>query len=180
MARAVFLDRDGVINRPAPEGLYITSPDDLILLPGASEAISSLNQSGFRVIVITNQRGIARGLVAAEAVEQIHARLRQVVGESSGWIDHIYVCPHDYKDACECRKPKPGMLQQAAREYSLEMDRCWMVGDKDSDVEAGRAAGCRTILLGATQGSAADVAVKSLAAAVEHILGDASSRDRSC
>ncbi len=177
MAKAVFLDRDGVINRPAPEGLYITSPNDFILLPGAAEAISRLNQSGFRVIVVTNQRGIARGLIAAETVEQIHARLRQVVGETGGWIDHIYTCPHDYEDACDCRKPKPGMLQRAAREHSLNLDSCWMVGDKASDMEAGRAAGCRTVLVGIANDLAVDMAVKSLAEAVEHILGDSSSRN---
>jgi D-glycero-D-manno-heptose 1,7-bisphosphate phosphatase len=166
----VFLDRDGVINRPPPEGLYITSPDELVLLPGAAEAILRLNQKGFRVFVVTNQRCIGRGLVTAETVEQIHTRLQQRVGEHGGWIDHVYVCPHDYRDACECRKPKPGMLHQAARDYSLNLANSWMVGDKASDIAAGRTAGCSTVMVAGARDAAADFAAGSLAEAVDHIL----------
>jgi len=171
-AKAVFLDRDGVINRAPLDGLYITSPDDLVLLPGVVEAICRLNRSGFRVFVVTNQRGIARGLVSAQMVEAIHARLQQAVCDSGGAIDHIYVCPHDKRDACACRKPKPGMLQQAAREYSLQLATCWMVGDKTSDIAAGRAAGCRTVLMSGSRDITADFFAASLAEAVDHILAE--------
>jgi len=174
-ASAVFLDRDGVINRPPPEGLYITSPDDFALLTGVVEAICRLNHGGFRVFVVTNQRGIARGLVSAQIVEEIHSRLQHAVGDSGGSIDHIYVCPHDDRDACACRKPKPGMLQQAARDYSLHLARCWMVGDKASDVAAGRAAGCRTVLLSGSRDTAADFSAATLTEAVDHILAEARS-----
>ena len=174
-ARAVFLDRDGVINRPPPDGLYIASPDDFVLLPGVVEAISRLNHSGFRVFVVTNQRGIARGLVSAQIVEEIHARLQQAVADSGATIDHIYVCPHDDRDACACRKPKPGMLQQAARDYSLHLARCWMVGDKASDIAAGRAAGCRTVLMSGARDSTADFSAANLAEGVDHILAEARS-----
>jgi len=170
VARAVFLDRDGVINRPPPEGLYLTSADDFILLPGVAEAIGRLNQAGFRVIVVTNQRGIARGLVSARTVEEIHARLRMAVREDGGEIDHVYVCPHDYGDACACRKPKPGMLQQAAREYFLNLAECWMVGDKACDIAAGQAAGCHTVMVSGEGEVPADFAAANLAEAVDHIL----------
>jgi D-glycero-D-manno-heptose 1,7-bisphosphate phosphatase len=174
-ASAVFLDRDGVINRPPPDGLYIASPDDFILLPGVVEAICRLNHSGFRVFVVTNQRGIARGLVSAQIVEEIHAWLQQAVCDSGGSIDHIYVCPHDAPDGCACRKPKPGMLQQAARVYSLHLASCWMVGDKASDIAAGRAAGCRTVLMSGSRDTTADFSAANLAAAVDYILAEARS-----
>jgi len=169
-ARAVFLDRDGVINRPAPAGLYITSTDEFILLPGVGEAIFRLNQSGLKVFVVTNQRCIGLGLVAAEIVEQVHAGLQQTVREYGGWIDHIYVCPHDYGDACLCRKPKPGMLRQAASDYALDLPGCWMVGDSESDMTAGRAAGCRTVLVGGAAGLRADYDAADLREATELIL----------
>ena len=140
-AKAVFLDRDGVINRPPPDGLYIASPDDFVLLPGVVEAICRLNHSGFRVFVVTNQRGIARGLVSAQMVEAIHARLQQAVCDSGGSIDHIYVCPHDDRDACACRKPKPGMILDLMRSWPVIAQASIAIGDKERDAAAGRAAG---------------------------------------
>lgn len=170
--QAVFLDRDGVINRPPPEGRYITSPGDFILLPGVVEAICQLNHGGFRIFVVTNQRGIGRGLVSAQIVEEIHARLQQVVRDAGGLIERIYVCPHDNRDACACRKPKPGLLQQAARECSLHLARCWMVGDKPSDMAAGRAARCRTVMVSGARDTTADFWAANLAEAVDYILGE--------
>jgi D-glycero-D-manno-heptose 1,7-bisphosphate phosphatase len=169
-ARAVFLDRDGVINRRPPEGLYITSPDEFVLLPGVAGAIIRLNESGFLVIVATNQRCIARGIVAADVVNVIHERMLQEVVASGGRIDRVYLCPHDYADACECRKPKPGMLRRAALEYALDLPDCWMVGDSASDIEAGRGAGCRTVFVGGAVGVAADFVAADLCEAVEQIL----------
>ena len=170
MARAVFLDRDGVINRRAPEGHYINSLAEFKILPGVTEAISRLNGSGFLVLVATNQRCIARGIVPAEVVAQIHATLRQQVEHGGGRIDGVYVCPHDYGDVCNCRKPKPGMLLQAAKDFGLDLSQCWMVGDCATDIKAGHSAGCRTVAIGAVKGVNADFTAATLAEAVEQIF----------
>ena len=169
---AVFLDRDGVVNRQPAEGGYITSPEELLLLPGAADAIRRLNHGGFRVFLVTNQSCIGRGLVAAQTVEEIHARLLQHVHDSGGKIEHVYVCPHDDGDACECRKPKPGMLLQASREHSLRLQDCWMVGDRASDITAGRVAGCRTVAVAGFEIFAAEFTAANLARAVEYILAE--------
>jgi len=169
-AKAVFLDRDGVINRRPPEGLYIGSVAEFAILPGVSEAIAKLNQRGYLVFVVTNQRCIARGIVPADSVEQLHQHLLRETAASGAHITHVYVCPHDYADACECRKPNPGMLLEAARSYSLDMTRSWMVGDSPSDIAAGRAAGCRTVFLGGDKEVQTDINATALADAVEKIL----------
>jgi D-glycero-D-manno-heptose 1,7-bisphosphate phosphatase len=169
----VFLDRDGVINRRPPEGLYITSPGELELLPDAVDAIARLNRHGFLVFVVTNQRCIARGIVPAEVIAQIHEHMLRSIAAGGGCVDRIYLCPHDYGDACQCRKPKPGMLRQASAEYALNLEACWMVGDNLSDVEAGRAAGCHTMFFGESTCALADCSVPNLAVAVTTILAQA-------
>jgi D-glycero-D-manno-heptose 1,7-bisphosphate phosphatase len=169
-ARAVFLDRDGVINEKAPEGSYIMSADQFVVLPGAVEAIARLTRNDLLVFVVTNQRCIGKGIATVEDVAEIHERLSQAVADAGGRIEQIYVCPHDYKDACLCRKPKPGMLLQAAREHSLTLSECWMIGDSMSDVSAGREAGCRTVLVDATHTGNADITADSLSDAVDKIL----------
>jgi len=139
--RAAFLDRDGVLNRKAPEGHYITTPDDLELLEGALDGLKRLADLGLRLIVVTNQRGVARGLISAEALEAIHARLRRELAAGGVRLDGIYVCPHA-KDACECRKPLPGLLLQALKDYpEIDASRSVLFGDSASDVEAARRAG---------------------------------------
>jgi D-glycero-D-manno-heptose 1,7-bisphosphate phosphatase len=143
---AAFLDRDGVINRKAPEGDYIKSPRELELLPGVAEAIAQLNRSGWPVVVITNQRGVARGLMTGADVDEVHQALQTRLGEVGASIEGFFVCPH-HRDSCDCRKPKPGLLLRAAEELGLELGRSWMIGDRESDVQAGLAAGCRTIRL---------------------------------
>jgi D-glycero-D-manno-heptose 1,7-bisphosphate phosphatase len=168
--KAVFLDRDGVINRRASEGLYINSLDEFEMLPHVGEAISRLNKNGFLVFVATNQRCIARGIVTSEAVRDIHDHLQRTVKAAGGEITRIYVCPHDYGDACACRKPKPGLLRQAARDYSLELSMSWMVGDKSSDIDAGTLAGCRTVFIGASGCAAANATAADLPEAVARIL----------
>jgi len=168
--KAVFLDRDGVVNQPPPEGWYVTAVADLVLLPGAADAITRLNRCGFVVVIVTNQRCIARGIASAEIVANIHERLLQEVEAHGGRIDRIYVCPHDDHEACDCRKPKPGMLRRAEREFELDLRSCWMVGDKESDVLAGQGAGCRTIRVNPTNHGDANYVCRSLPEAVNIIL----------
>jgi len=170
LGRAVFLDRDGVLNRRAAEGSYIVSLSEFELLPGSLGAIAKLCAHGWQVFLATNQRGIARGMVSADVVAQIHRWLLEQVRREGGRITQVYVCPHDYSDLCYCRKPNPGMLLRAAREHSLDLANSWMVGDSIPDVQAGRAAGCKTAYVGERQCEIADVQVPSLQAFVEQLL----------
>lgn len=145
--RAIFLDRDGVINHPPTSGLYITSPDDLRLIDGVPKAIRSFREAGYLVIVVTNQSGIARGVLKQAALDEIHLRLRSLLRYADTDVDDILYCPHDDADRCPCRKPKPGMLLQAAERHGIDLASSWMVGDAIRDVEAGRAVGCTTVLI---------------------------------
>ncbi len=169
--RAIFLDRDGVLNRKAPEGSYIETLGQFEILPGALRAVAEFGRAGFLVIVVTNQRGVAKGIVASENLEQIHNRLHAGASEAGGKIDDIYVCPHDDADNCQCRKPQPGMILQAARDYCVELSESWVIGDTASDIEAGQRAGCRTICVGTNCGAKADYGVAALEEAVGLVLG---------
>ena len=149
--RAVFLDRDGTINE---EVHYLSEPGQFRLLDGAAEAIRLLNRAGFKVVVFTNQSGIARGYFSEKRLQEIHALMVELLRARQAHLDAIYWCPHHptagrgvYKTACQCRKPRPGMLKKAARELEIDLGRSFTVGDKISDLEAGRAAGCRNILV---------------------------------
>jgi D-glycero-D-manno-heptose 1,7-bisphosphate phosphatase len=173
MNNAAFLDRDGVINRRAPEREYITRWEEMKFLPGVAEAIALLHRAGFRVIVVSNQRCVAKGLISAHDLEQMHRRMCDELAAEGGKIDAVYYCPHELQAACDCRKPKPGMLLEAARAHSLDLAESWMIGDFDIDIEAGRNAGCRTArLLGKSEvsKSTADVVASSLLDAVQQIL----------
>ncbi len=172
MRRAVFLDRDGVINRAVIKNGKSYPPGSLAefeILPGVREAIAALREAGFLVIVATNQPDVGAGRQRVEVVEAMHARLRQELA-----VDDIRVCYHVDADRCECRKPLPGMLLDAARSWDIALGASFMVGDRWRDVEAGRAAGCRTALVdhhyAESVPEAADVTVDSLAAASRWIL----------
>lgn len=173
---AVFLDRDGVLNRKAPEGDYVKSPKELDLLPGAAEAVARLNRSGLPVVVVTNQRGVARGLMSAEDLTAVHSTLERRLVSAGARLDRIMSCTHGSEESCGCRKPRPGLLLQAAAELRLDLERSWMVGDRGSDILAGREAGCHTILVGpltSPGGEAADLAddlADDLTGAVDIIL----------
>jgi D-glycero-D-manno-heptose 1,7-bisphosphate phosphatase len=133
--RYVFLDRDGVINRKVPEGEYIADWTKFHILPGVEAAIAALNRSGRHVIVLTNQRGVALGRYACEDVDSLHHRLQQHLAEHGARIDAFYYCPHD-KDQCDCRKPQPGLFQQAFRDYpSASPANSLVIGDSLSDIE---------------------------------------------
>lgn len=154
--RAVFLDRDGTINKYVG---FLRDIDDLELLPGAAEAIREINRSGYLAIVVTNQPVIARGEVTEWQLREIHDKMETLLGQEGAYIDALYYCPHHpdkgfageipaFKTDCDCRKPKPGMLFKAAEDYNIDLSQSWMVGDGRNDVLAGQAAGCRTIRIG--------------------------------
>ena len=167
---AVFLDRDGTLNVKAPEGQYVTTPDGLVLLPGVASAVRRLNASGALVFVVTNQRGVARGLMSRGDLDSVHERLVELLRTGGVSVDGIYVCDHDH-GACECRKPLPGLLRQvAAARPEIELARSAMVGDAASDVAAGAAAGCVTIRLADAPDPAATTTVRSLPEAVDWLL----------
>lgn len=143
--RAVFLDRDGVINeakvqngKPHPPN----SVDELRILPGVADALAKLRRLGFMNIVVTNQPDVSRGITTKEKVEAINKRIERDLP-----LDGIFTCWHDLHDCCECRKPRPGMLIHAAREKGIELNRSFMVGDRASDIEAGHSCGCRSIFV---------------------------------
>lgn len=147
MTKGVFLDRDGVINRKPPEGDYVTCWEDFQILPGAIEGIAQLNRAGFRVIVVTNQRCIAKGLMTTLELELMHERMLEFLAQAGATINAIYYCPHELEPVCCCRKPAPGMLLEAAREHGIELRASWMIGDSESDIQAGKNAGCKTVRL---------------------------------
>jgi D-glycero-D-manno-heptose 1,7-bisphosphate phosphatase len=170
--RAVFLDRDGVL-LPVVVRDGIPRPiadEEVELLPGVAEACRTLREAGFLLVVVTNQPDIARGTVSAEAVERINARLRSMLP-----LDDLRVCPHDDADDCDCRKPRPGLLVDAASDWEVELASSFMVGDRWRDVGAGRRAGCRVIFVDRgyeeTLELEPDAVVSGLPEAAEWILG---------
>lgn len=151
MRRAVFLDRDGTLVRP---GHYPSRPDELEIYEGVAEELHLVQSSGFALVVVTNQSGIARGLFTDEDLQRMHTSLKRQLAESGVIIDAFYYCPHHPEGiipvlsiACECRKPEPGMLLTAARELDIDLRRSWFLGDILDDVEAGNRAECRTVLV---------------------------------
>lgn len=172
VTRAVFLDRDGVINRAVLRGGLPYPPQtvqDLEILPGVPEALALLKSAGFRLVVVTNQPDVARGAQTREGVEAIHGALLKTLP-----LDGVKVCYHDDSDQCTCRKPAPGMILEAAREQNVELARSYMVGDRWKDIEAGERAGTVTILIEneypEKRSGAAAARVKSLREAAEWII----------
>jgi D-glycero-D-manno-heptose 1,7-bisphosphate phosphatase len=173
MNRAAFLDRDGVINQKAPQDGYITRWEDVEILPGVGEAISLLNRAGFHVIIVTNQRCIAKKLITTAELDAIHHRIRDGLARAGATIHEVYYCPHELQPPCTCRKPHPGMLLEAARAHGIDLNASWMIGDSNKDVEAGRNAGCKTARLlrsGETGNVRADLVARSLLEAARQIL----------
>lgn len=153
--KAIFLDRDGVINRYIG---FLRDIDEFELVEGVSEAIKNINQSGYLCIVITNQPVIARGEVSYEQLDDIHNKMETLLGLNGAYIDGLYYCPHhphkgfkgevaELKVDCECRKPKPGLLLKAAKDFNVDLSKSWMVGDSENDIKAGMNAGCKTALV---------------------------------
>ncbi len=162
--KAIFLDRDGTINRYVG---FLRDIDEFELLPGVAEAIRMINNSGYLAIVATNQPVIARGEVTPDGLAEIHRKMETLLGAEGAYLDAIYYCPHhpergfegeraEYKVECNCRKPKPGMLFQAARDFNIDLSQSWMVGDDKHDIGAGRAAGCKTVHISENAGNEFD------------------------
>ncbi len=147
MLHNVFLDRDGVLNKKMSEGHYVTCWSEFHLLPGVPEAIRQLNRAGIRVLVVSNQRGIALGLYTSEAVLSIHSQFQDLLKLHGAHVDSFYFCPHD-KSGCNCRKPLPGLFEQAVADFpDITANTSVMFGDSLSDIEFGRRLGMRTIFL---------------------------------
>ena len=157
----VFLDRDGVLNKKAPKACYVKSWDEWDWLPGAKEAVGRLSKAGYRLMLITNQAGIARGRMTLGDLEDIHAAMREDLEETGGRIQDIYFCPHGWDEGCECRKPGIGMFLQAQREHHLDLSRCLYVGDDERDAIAAEKAGCPFEMVDADQ-SLSDIVNKLL------------------
>lgn len=177
LQKAVFLDRDGTINRYVG---FLRKEEEFELLSGAAEAIGRINASGYLAVVVTNQPVIARGEVTVPELQNIHNKMETLLGYEGVFVDAIYYCPHhphkgyegeipELKIDCDCRKPKPGMLLKAAQDYHIDLANSWMIGDGENDVKAGIAAGCKTALIG--EGDfGQDLTVDSLAEFVRQIL----------
>lgn len=143
-----FLDRDGVINQKPEAGEYITAWREFRFLPGSVEAIRSLNEAQVRVIVVTNQRGVALGVMSMEELQEVHRRMQEELRSSGAHVDAIYTCPHA-EDSCDCRKPGVGLFLQAKAEFpDIDLREAWVIGDSDRDMEAGRRLGARLIRIG--------------------------------
>ena len=154
--KAIFLDRDGTINKYIE---FLRNIDDFELIDGVAEAIQMINKSGYLAIIVTNQPVIARGEVTIEKLEEIHNKMETLLGAKGAYVDAIYYCPHhphkgyegevpELKINCNCRKPKPGMLLNATEDFNIDLSQSWMIGDGENDIMAGKAAGCRTALIG--------------------------------
>jgi D-glycero-D-manno-heptose 1,7-bisphosphate phosphatase len=174
-AEYVFLDRDGVINRKPPEGRYVAAWSDFHFLPGAVSAIAALNRAGIRVIVVSNQRGIALGLYTHADVDALHQQLRQHLAAEGARIDAFYYCPHD-KNECDCRKPKTGLFQQAFRDFpAASQANSVVIGDSISDIQAAVALGFPSIFIEGDPGTQKPGARQAaqLAGRVAHSLQEA-------
>jgi D-glycero-D-manno-heptose 1,7-bisphosphate phosphatase len=179
--RTVFLDRDGVLNEKMPEGRYVASRADFHLLPGVADAIGRLNRTGVRVVVVSNQRGIALGLYTAADVNDLHSALQELLAHHGAHVDGFYFCPHD-KGQCNCRKPLPGLFEQAVAEFpEIAAATSVLIGDSLSDIEFGRRLGMLTVFIeGAPERrkpgaeaalELADLRFPSLTRAVDRLLG---------
>lgn len=176
--KAIFLDRDGTLNKYAG---FLRNIDEFELISGTEEAIRKINESGYLAIVVTNQPVIARGEVSLEELDMIHNKMETLLGIKGAYLDAIYYCPHhphkgykgeltEYKIECECRKPKTGMLLKAAADFNIDLSQSWMVGDSENDIQAGNAAGCKTALVSSKNDFAQDLSFESLLEFVNSVL----------
>lgn len=175
MRKAVFIDRDGVINQDL--GKYITNPKEFVFIPGVIEALKKLQKSDFKMVIITNQGGVGKGIYTEKDVAEIHKKMNVLLEKEGIRLDGIYYCPHHPSDGCDCRKPNLGLVKNAIKEHEIDPKSSFFIGDKTSDVKAGKDIGCKTFLV--RTGYAGhdrlfdvqpDFIVEDLAEAVEKIL----------
>lgn len=176
--KCFFFDRDGIVNR-APGPGYVESWAEFHLLPEFAEVLRKVTDAGYSSVIITNQRAVARGIISEDELKDMHQRLKQQLKDEHGLsLLEICYCPHE-RNSCDCRKPKPGMILTAAKKHNIDLSRSWMVGDQKTDVETGKAAGCRTIYVSDSPlRDDADVTVasmKELVSAIDSVLVSASS-----
>lgn len=173
----IILDRDGVINFESD--VYIKTPDEWRPIPGSLEAIATLNRAGYRVVVATNQSGVARGLYDLEMLDCIHEKLIRELAVVGGYIEEIFFCPHHPQENCECRKPKPGLLHRIQQKYAIDFAKTFLVGDSLADIKAALTVGCKPLLVLTGNGEKtllnnpelSDIErFKDLAATVQYIL----------
>ena len=162
---AVFVDRDGVINENRDD--YVKSLEEFKLLPGVVRSAARLTEAGLRIVIISNQQGIARGLISPEALRLIDERLLAELAGAGARVAGVYYCPHAKEDNCDCRKPRPGLLLKAAAELGIDLARSVFVGDSSIDIQAGVAAGCRTVLV--LTGKTAPDQVSGLSPLPDHV-----------
>jgi D,D-heptose 1,7-bisphosphate phosphatase len=146
--KAVFIDRDGTINEDGP---YLSDPGRFKMYPGVGEGVKRLKDAGFKIIVVTNQSGIARGYFTEEDLTAVHDRMKEEFARFGVTLDGIYYCPHHPNEGCSCRKPEPGLFEKAIREHNIDPGRSYTIGDKELDVAAGNRAGTTTILINSAQ-----------------------------
>lgn len=171
---AVFLDRDGVINEKMPEDGYVNDWSEFSFLPDVFKAIKTLKENGFLIIVVTNQRCIAKRIITEQKLKEIHKEMVKEIRNHGGKIDAIYFCPHDIDDHCNCRKPKPGMILKAIKDFrdigiEIDLNKSYVIGDSEKDIVAGRRVGLNTIKIG-EHSEIADITKENLLEAVKTIV----------
>ncbi|MDI6856133.1 MAG: D-glycero-beta-D-manno-heptose 1,7-bisphosphate 7-phosphatase [Candidatus Thermoplasmatota archaeon] len=144
-SKAIFLDRDGVINRNRAD--YVKNWQEFVFLPNAKEAIKLLTDKNFKIIIVTNQSAVGREIITEEQLQEIHRKMVKELEKAGGKIEKIYYCPHAPWDNCKCRKPKPGMLLKASQELGIDLKKAFFIGDDKKDLEAGKAVGCKTLIV---------------------------------
>lgn len=167
--RAVFLDRDGTLNVRPPEHTYVTSEREFVWLPGAREGVARLARAGYVLTIVSNQRGVSRGLIAPAALRRIEEKIQRDLAVHGCAVERFRYCFHGDEEGCDCRKPRPGMILQLAQDLDLELPSSWVIGDAPSDIAAGKAAGCLTAIVGGAEADA-DLVAGSLSEASEAIV----------
>ena len=168
--KAVFLDRDGTI---IEDKGYLKNPQDITLIQGAGEALADLKKAGFLLIVITNQSGIGRGFFSLDTVHRQHDYLQRLLAAYNVQLDCFEICPHAPDENCSCRKPQADMISRAAEKFNIEVSSSFMIGDKESDIQAGRQAGCKTILISSRnlEKTEADTTVNNISEVADTVMG---------